>query len=67
MDLSPRWQRPRDAFPLIMIGCVVVAAITTAVDSVVWGWEGFIATGLGSFVVLALVAVLFLRRNRGTP
>ena len=49
-----------------MIGLVAMGVIATAVDTVFWGWKGFVLTGLGTLVLLAFIYLGLGRRFRTT-
>jgi hypothetical protein len=60
---EPRRRSNRGSFRALVIGCALLLAVTTAIDTLLWGWLGLIATGAGGLGLLALL-ILIARRRR---
>ena len=53
------WRRHnRGSFRSLVIGYALLLAAATAIDTLLWGWRGAIATGVGGFGLLALLILL---------
>jgi hypothetical protein len=53
----------RPSFGALVAGYLLLNAVAAAVDTLVWGWTGLVATGVGGLLLLAVV-VLIARRRR---
>jgi hypothetical protein len=62
---EPRRRRGRVSFRALVTGYAILLAAATVIDTVIWGWLGLIATGIGGFGLLALLVVTARRRGRG--
>lgn len=45
-------------------GYLVLNAVATVVDTLIWGWTGLIATGVGGLLLLAVFVLIVRRRRR---
>lgn len=63
---EPRMPRRlgHSSFSALVAGYLVLIAVATAIDTLIWGWTGLIATGVGGLLLLA-VFVLIARRRPG--
>jgi hypothetical protein len=51
------------SFGALIAGYLVLNAVAAAIDTLIWGWTGLIATGVGGLLLLG-VFVLIVRRGR---
>ena len=51
----------------LMLVLVALSVVATAVDAILWGRTGLVATGLGSLAVLAVVYFALARRDGSGP
>jgi hypothetical protein len=54
----------RPSFGALVAGYLLLNAIATAIDTLIWGWTGLIATGVGGLLLLALFVLVARRRSR---
>ncbi len=47
----------------LVVGYLALNAVATVIDTLIWGWPGLIATGLGGLVLLAVLVVIVRRRR----
>ena len=53
-----RRRRGRGSFSPLVVAYTLLLAAATAIDTLLWGWRGAIATGVGGFALLALLILL---------
>ena len=46
------------SFRALLVIYLVLNALATAIDTLIWGWIGLIATGLGGLLLLAVLALV---------
>jgi hypothetical protein len=52
--------------PGLLPALVLVGVLATVVDTILWGWIGFVATGLGGAVLVAL-GLAWVKRGAEPP
>ena len=62
---EPR-RRERVPFRALVTAYAILLAAATVIDTVIWGWLGLIATGIGGLGLLALLIVIERRTGRRT-
>ncbi len=60
---EPGRRRDRGSFRAVAVGYALLLAAATAVDTLLWGWLGLIATGVGGFGLLALLILVARGRS----
>ena len=55
----------RPSYGALVGAYLVLNAVATAIDTLIWGWRGLIATGLGGLLLLAVLVVIAGRRRSG--
>jgi hypothetical protein len=53
------------SFGTLVAGYLVLIAVTTAIDTLIWGWTGLILTGVGGLLLLAVFLLIARRRPGG--
>ncbi|MDQ3777479.1 MAG: hypothetical protein M3310_01220 [Actinomycetota bacterium] len=51
------------SYRALLAGYLVMNAVATAIDALIWGWRGLVATGLGGLLLLAVFVVIARRRR----
>jgi hypothetical protein len=66
-DLRVPRPAARPSLAALVTGYLLLGAAATTIDTLIWGWAGLIATGVGGLLLLPVVVLIVRRRQRGAP